>query len=184
MKKFFIFLVCSFLGSILGFSLFAFWYSGGNTFWKPINYFPYPVQNILALQGFGKEFWVETKDNEIYQIIYPCLNDQTCWIKVDNIPSLPEEVTVAYKVSDNKCDNGNFVYPLPHPIRICLTSMVLAEVPWITSLALTDNHQLWIWDKPWFSQGTQLFNFVLSIALGAMIGILLGKFWNQKLVRI
>ncbi|HND50288.1 MAG TPA: hypothetical protein PLL95_17095, partial [Anaerolineales bacterium] len=55
--------VLAVLFSIILFPIFGclssiFWASGGNTFWKPINYFPLPVENVLYMDSHGNEFWV------------------------------------------------------------------------------------------------------------------------------
>src|SRR5574341_1000335 len=174
MKGALIFLCFLILGPILGCLVSGFWYSGANTFWKPIDYFPFAVNKLIAMKPFGKEFWVETSENEIYKVAYPCLDGQTCWEKSADIPSdLAEGNTISYKTSNNRCENDNFVYPL-HAIRTCITLVVPGESPWTTSLALTDNNKLWIWDKSWKSPYTELVGMVSSMFLGGMIGFLAG----------
>lgn len=58
------------LGPVLGFFLSGAWYEGANTFWKQIDYFPYPVKTIIATRQHGREIWVKTIENGIYQITY------------------------------------------------------------------------------------------------------------------
>jgi hypothetical protein len=72
------------LGSIILFPIFGcllsvFWAEGGNTFWRPIDYFPLPVEDVLLMEPFGREFWVKSNDNMIYHIMYPCEIGQVCW---------------------------------------------------------------------------------------------------------
>jgi hypothetical protein len=62
------------LGPIFGCWLSGFWAQGGNTFWKLIDYFPFPVENVWIMEPFGDEFWVRSNDNEIYHIVFPCEN--------------------------------------------------------------------------------------------------------------
>lgn len=126
------------------------------------------------MKPFGKEFWVETSENEIYKIIYPCLSAQACWEKSVDIPSnITEGNYLDLKISDGGCNNGNFVYPLFHKIMTCLTSRTFAAdaSPWTVSLALTDDNKLWIWDKPWESPYTVLSVVVSSAVIGIMIGL-------------
>lgn len=169
------------LGSILSCGLSVLWYSGANTFWKRIDYFPYPVKKIIALKPFGKEFWVETIENEIYQITYPCLEVGICWKRSENVPSDPTDGQfIDYKVSNDRCKNNNFVYPLPHVIKMCVTSVVFGEALWTTSLALTNNDKLWIWNKAWIPPDTMLLSIVASTIFGLIIGLLVGLFLIQK----
>jgi len=64
-KKILAFLDPVILFPILGSVISVFWFSGGNVFWKPINYFPLPVENVLAMEPFGKEFWAKANDHQI-----------------------------------------------------------------------------------------------------------------------
>ncbi len=179
MRKILIFLTCLVAFPIVGSLLCTFWYSGANTFWKQIDYFPHPVKSIVALKPYGTEFWVETTNNEIYHITYPCLKDQTCWIKADNVPSnMLAAYPVDYNISNNKCENNNYVYPLFHKITMCITSATHApDATWTVSLALTLSKTLWIWDKPWESPYTVSASLVLSIIIGLSIGLLTGIFF-------
>ncbi len=175
MKKVGIFLLFLILGPIFGCILSGFWYSGANTFWKPIDYFPFAVNKLVAMKPFGKEFWVETNENEIYKITYPCLNGQTCWEKSADVPSDPTQgMIVGYKVSNNKCETDNFVYTLFYAIKTCVTIFVPQESPWTTSLALTENNKLWIWDKPWESPYTALSAIASCVVIGIIIGLFVG----------
>ena len=125
MKKMLIFITCLVLGPMLGCFLSGTWHDGANILWKPVDYFPHPVKNIMLVKPYGKEFWVETTENEIYQITYPCSKDQICWAKADNIPTeIQDGYPSDYKVSNNKCENSHFVYPLLHKITMCVTLMV------------------------------------------------------------
>ncbi len=183
MKKILIFLCCLILVPVLGCLLSVFWYSGANTFWKPIDYFPYPVQKIIAVKPFGKEFWVETSENAIYKITYPCAKNQTCWTKTDSVPTdlsdgLPNPIE--YKLNNDKCENDNFIYPLFRKIRMCMTTIVHHESLWTTSLALTDNGSLWIWNKPWDSPYNELSGVIFVIVLSVLFGIITSIIWNQK----
>ncbi len=176
MKKVGTFLLFLILAPIFGCLATTFWYSGANTFWKPIDYFPFSVNKLIAMEPFGKEFWVETNESEIYKITYPCLNGQTCWEQSTNIPSEPtHDMVVDYKISDNKCENDNFVYPLLHKITVCITSATHApDATWTVSLALSDNGKLWIWNRPWVDPYTILIGMSLSTILGGMVGFLAG----------
>lgn len=157
-KRLKIFLGCITLGPLLGFLLTTFWFAGGNTFWKSIDYFPYPVEKIIALQPYGNEFWVVTAENETYHILFPCEGTETCWEQVDEVPDVaPSD---KYNVSENKCEINSFAYPLSRPIKTCISSTIFAKTttegsastvdnPWRVSLALTNDSELWIWQKPW-----------------------------------
>src|SRR6188474_2129983 len=57
--------------------------------WQHLDYFPYPVEDLITLKPFGSEFWIETEDGETYRIIYPCSKEQTCWEKSNDVPSSP-----------------------------------------------------------------------------------------------
>ncbi len=175
MKNVLIFIACLVLGPTLGCFLSGTWHSGANTFWKSIDYFPYPVKTIIVLSQFGDEFWVETTENETYQIRYPCTESQICWTKADIVPSKPsEEDGSTYDVSENRCKNDNFVYPLPYKITMCITSVILAESPRTSSLVLTDKNKLWIWNKPWVDSFTVMISLISSTIAGGLIGYLAG----------
>jgi hypothetical protein len=133
------------------------------------------VKNIIALEPFGREFWVETTENEIYQVTYPCSKDITCWVKKDYVLSDLSDGEII-NISENRCENNNFVYPLPYAIKMCATSVVLAESPWTSSLALTSKNKLWVWNKPWESPYTVLFYMASSTIIGGLIGYLTGIF--------
>ena|SRR5215216_2743766 len=165
-------------GPSLGCGSSILWHSGANTFWRPIDYFPYPVKNLIATRLHGKEIWVKTTENEIYEIKYPCLENQICWIKRNNIPpDLSEEPYIIYKVSNNKCENDNFLYPLFHKIRTCITSIDHApDATWTVSLALTTINKLWIWDSPWEAPDTEMLNMAISTFVGTAIGFSIGFF--------
>jgi hypothetical protein len=134
------------------------------------------------MKPFGAEFWVETTENEIYKITYPCSKQQSCWEKSDNIPTdLTDGNYVDYKTSSDQCENDSFVYPLFHKIKMCITSTTFAaDAAWKVSLALADNNKLWIWDQPWVSPYTEMSSIFASMVIGAIIGILVGILLSQK----
>jgi hypothetical protein len=175
-RQILVFLCSLILGPIFGCLLGGWWYSGADTFWKRIDYFPLPVSKILALKPFGEEFWVETTGEEIYKIVYPCSKDQTCWTKARDVPSdISDGNAVDYKVSDARCENNNFVYPLFHKIKMCITSATHApDATWTVSLALTNAGDLWIWDQPWESPYTVVPNITGLMIAGAVTGIFIG----------
>ena len=128
------------------------------------------------MEPFGKEFWVKSNDNQIYYIVYPCKNGQDCWNKVDTVPQV--DLSVAnYKVTEASCENTSIRYPLLHKIRSCITSIMPGESFWVVSLALTEDHRLWIWQKPWDSPynppTSMFFSTIGAIILGLFIGIFL-----------
>jgi hypothetical protein len=180
-KKILAFLAPVILFPILGCMLSVFWFSGGNVFWKPINYFPLPVENVLVMEPFGKEFWVKANDNQIYHIVYPCENGQECWDKVDTVPAV-DLSDVSYKVTDASCENDSIRYPLFHKIRNCITSIVPNESFWVVSLVLTEDHQLWIWQNPWDSPYNTLSSMFSSIIAAIILGLFFGVFlvWKIK----
>jgi hypothetical protein len=167
------------LGPVLGCLLGGLWYSGANTFWEQIDYFPYPVKTIIATRHHAREIWVETINRDIYQIAYPCLENQTCWIKQDNIPTdLSEGPHIIYNLSNNKCENNNFVYPLFNKIESCITLIEhAADATWTTSLVLSENNKLWIWDSSYESPYTVLTNIVVLVIVGAVIGLFTTILW-------
>ena len=180
-KKILAFLASIILFPILGCVLSGFWFSGGNIFWKPINYFPLPVENILAMEPFGKEFWVQSNDTKVYHIVYPCESGQDCWNTVDTVPQVDLSF-VDYKVTEDTCQNNSIKYPLFRKIRSCITSIVPNESPWMVSLVLTEDHRLWIWQKPWDSPYNVLMYIVFSVIGGAILGLFIGVFlmWKVK----
>jgi len=135
------------LAPIFGCLLSGFWAQSGNTFWKPIDYFLLPVEDVLLMEPFGREFWVKSNDNKIYHIVYPCDNGQVCWNGIDVVLE-SDLLLFDYKVTENACENHSIAYPLFRKIRSCITSIVPNESPWMVSLALTEDHKLWIWQKP------------------------------------
>jgi FtsH-binding integral membrane protein len=181
MRKFWAFLGCTLLFTVFGCLMSGFWVSGGNTFWRPIDYFPLPVESVLIMEPFGHEFWVKSDDNKSYHIAYPCENGQLCWNEIDGLPEVDISY-VSYKVTENTCENDTIVYPLLHKIKSCITSIVPNESPWMVSLALTDDHRLWIWQKPWNSPYNDLAFIVSSVFRGALIGLLVGIYlaWRIK----
>lgn len=189
-KRLITFAGCITLGPLLGFLLTSFWFMGGGTFWKQVDYFPFPVEKILTLQPYGNEFWVTTADNDTYHILYPCEGTETCWEKVDTVPDVaPSDEYIA---SDNKCANRYFVYPLSRKIKTCITSAIFAkapqqgsantvENPWVVSLALTDNNELWIWQKPWDFPNTILAYKVFITFIGLSIGLIVDTVIARKI---
>ena len=167
----------------MGFLLSALWAEGANTFWKQIDYFPLPVEQIVSAPPSGDGFWVEASDNTVYHVLYPCEEDQICWRKTDNVPPVEEEeYPGSYKVSYNRCENSSFVYPLFHEIKMCVTSTVLAPDPYYrVSLALTSDGRLWIWEKPMVDPFTILFQMMFSTLAGGIIGFLVGLFLVWKI---
>ena len=180
-KKILAFSASVILFPISGCVLSGFWFSGGNIFWKPINYFPLPVENILAMEPFGKEFWVQSNDTKVYHIVYPCESGQDCWNTVDAAPQV-DLSSVDYKVTEDTCQNNSIKYPLFHKIRSCITSIVPNESPWMVSLVLTEDHRLWIWQKPWDSPYNVLMYMFFSVISAAILGLFIGVFliWKVK----
>jgi hypothetical protein len=173
------------LGSIIfapifGCLLSGFWADGGNTFWKPIDYFPLPVEDVLLMSPFGDEFWVKSNDNKIYHIVYPCKNDQICWDQTDVLPEI-DLSQIDYEVTQNACKNASIAYPLFRKIKRCITSWVPNESPWIVSLALTEGHKLWIWQKPWESPYNVLASMVGVTFVSAIAGVVIGVLWAWKM---
>ena len=188
-KRLTIFLICIAVGPLLGFLLTSFWFAGGGTFWEQVAYFPYPVAKILALQPYGNEFWVETTDGDVYHILYPCEGAETCWQIDETVPDVvPSD---SYVIGENKCVSDYFIYPLfGHKITACVTSTEFTEAPkgssinsasnpWRVSLALTNDNQLWIWQKPWNFPNRVLaykvFFTFLGLLLGSMVDTLLTR---------
>ena len=180
MKKILTVVGCIILGAIVSIPLYNL---STRVWWKLIDYFRFPVDKLLALKPFGKEFWVETPENEIYKITYPCLDRQSCWEKSEDIPSLTvgeyldeeSHEYIEYSIGDGKCDTSHNIAPLLGKNMVgCVTSVVRAESFYIVSLALTDTGELWIWDKPWVSPYTEMENIVSSLCLGTTMGLLVG----------
>ncbi len=63
---------------------------------------------------------------------------------------------------------------------MCITTIVYHESLWTTSLALSDNNKLWIWNKPWESPYTELSNMAVMMFVGAVIGFSIGFFLCLK----
>ena len=180
-RKILVFLAPIVFFPTLGCLLSGFWFSGGNVFWKQVNYFPLPVENVLAMEPFGKEFWVKSNDNQIYHIVYPCKNGQGCWNKVDTVTQVDLSF-VDYKVTEDTCQNDLIKYPLFRTIKSCITSIVPNESPWIVSLVLTEDHQLWVWQKPWDSPYNVL-SYMFIVVIGTIfLGLFIGIFlvWKVK----
>jgi ABC-type phosphate/phosphonate transport system permease subunit len=174
MKKFLFFLGCFLLGPVLGWASSLFWFNGANTFWRQIDYFPLPVEKIIQLAG--NEFWVEANNGALYHIAYPCNGDQLCWNETNTIPAIVE-YPGSYKLSYDRCENKDFVYPLFHTIKMCITSTVLAPDAYSrTSLALTSDNTLWVWEKQMVDPFTILLGMMFSTAVGTLIGLFLGLF--------
>jgi hypothetical protein len=168
------------LGGVLSIPLYSL---STTVLWKRIDYFPFPVNQLLALKPFGKEFLVVTSTNEIYKISYPCLEGQQCWEKSDYIPSLIEGEYfddesygyIEYSIGEGECDTDHKITPLfGKKIAMCITSVAIAESFYIVSLVLTDTQELWIWDKPWVSPYTLMNNIFMSLCLGSSIGFSIG----------
>lgn len=188
-KRLTIFLSCIILGPLLGFLLISLWFAGGNTFWKQVDYFPYPVENILTLQPYGNEFWVTTAENETYHILYPCEGTDACWEQVDTVPDVaPSD---EYIVSDNQCENDYFAYPLSRQIKTCISSTTFAEAstegsaktdknPWRVSLALTADNELWIWQNPWDFPNRVIAFKVFFTFIGLSIGLIVDTLLTRK----
>jgi len=181
-KKILVFVGSIILVPVLGCLLSVFWVEGGNTFWKPIDYFPFPVEKILLMEPFGREFWVKSGDNAIYHIVYPCANGQGCWDQVDGAPQI-DLTYIDYQVTANACENDSIAYPLVRKIRSCITSIVPNESPWMVSLALTEDQKLWIWQKPWNSPYNELAGMVGATFFSAIIGLVIGVFGAWKVKR-
>lgn len=185
-KRLKIFISCIVLGPLLGYLLTSLWFAGGNTFWKPIDYFPLPVEKVLTLQPYGNEFWVTTADNETYHILYPCEGAEACWEQVDEVPDVaPSD---KYVVSEGKCENDYLAYPLSHPIKTCISSTTFTkastkseENPWRVSLALTTDNKLWIWQNPWDFPNKVIAYKVFFTFLGLSIGLMLDTILTRKI---
>lgn len=174
MKKTLLALGSVLLGPVLGCFLSTFWAEGGNTIWKPIDYFPYSVYEINLMQPFGNEFWVTTTDNSMYHIQYPCEEGQICWDKAVTIPP-SNSIEGDYKINDKRCEN-EIPYPLLRKIKTCVSATILTpDANWKTSLALTENGDLWIWQKPWVGPDSIFLGMIFSALLGAFIGFLVGS---------
>jgi len=173
-------LLCTILGPILGCFLSGTWHEGANTFWKPIDYFPYPVKAIIVMKPIGREIWIESIENEIYQIIYPCSKDKICWLKADAIPSDAStlaETPVDYNFSMDKCENSRFMYPLFHKITMCITSAVHApDATHTVSLPLTSDNKLWVWDQDYEDPFSIMISLILSTIGGGLVGYITGVF--------
>jgi hypothetical protein len=189
-KRLKIFLSCITLGPLLGFLLTSFWFAGGSAFWKQVDYFPYPVENILALQPYGNEFWVTTAENETYHILYPCAEAGACWEQVDEVPDVaPSD---EYIVSEGKCENDYFAYPLSRPIKTCISSTTFPKAssetstntvdnPWRVLLVLTADNKLWIWQKPWNFANRVLAFKVFFTFIGLSIGLIVDTLLVRKI---
>lgn len=177
MKRLLVFISCLVLCPILSCLFSAYWYEGANTFWKRVDFLPQPVKNLIAVRQHGEEIWVETMQNEYFLVQYPCSKEQSCWVEQDSIPNnLSQEAYIQYNISNGKCENTSIVYPLLHKIETCITSIDrVPDATWITSVALTEDHQLWIWDQPWkdpFSTIIGMFSITVGgTASGSLIGI-------------
>jgi hypothetical protein len=181
-KRVLAFLMCMIFAPLSGCLLGNFWVTGGNIFWEPIHYFPFPVEDILLLEPFGDEFWVQAVDNKLYHIVYPCESGQGCWDQVDVVPEKDLSYTdVDYRVTEKLCRNDSIAYPLFRKIKICITSIVPNESPWTVSLALTEDQDLWIWQKPWDSPYNVFAKIVGTIFFGAIFGLVTGIFWAWKI---
>ena len=188
-KRLITFLLCITLGPLLGFLLTSLWFAGGNTLWKQVDYFPYPVENILTLQPYGNEFWVTTAENETYHILYPCEGMGACWEQVDEVPDMaPSD---EYIVSDNKCENDYLAYPLSRQIKTCISSTTFPNAssessantvdnPWRVSLALTTDSELWIWQKPWNFANRVLAFKIFFTFIGLSIGLIVDTLLVRK----
>ncbi|MBK8783374.1 MAG: hypothetical protein IPO22_16575 [Anaerolineales bacterium] len=188
-KRLKIFLSCITLGPLLGFLLTSLWFAGGNTVWKQVDYFPYPVESILTLQPYGNEFWVTTAENETYHILYPCEGTDACWEPVDTVPDVaPSD---KYTVSDNKCESDYFITPLFRTIKTCVSSTIFAEAssdgtantgenPWRVSLAVTSDNELWIWQNPWDFANRVIAFQVFFTFIGLSIGLIVDTLVTRK----
>ena len=150
------------------------------TTWERIDYFPFPIENLLVVKPFGKEFWIETKENFTYRIIYPCLEGETCWGASDDVPTNPlngdyidEEIHeyLHYDKREGSCGEYNDS-SFPGKIKTCITSTALAESFYVFSLVLTDKNELWVWDNPWESPYTVMENIATSVCVGGFIGFI------------
>jgi hypothetical protein len=179
MKKFLFFLGCFILGPILGWLVSVLWFEGANTFWKQVDYFPLPVEKII--QSTGNEFWVEANGGIVYHIQFPCNENQICWGETNSVPAI-NEYPGSYHVSYEQCENNAFVYPLFHKITMCITPTVLApDTNSRTSLALTSDHRLWVWDKPMVDPFTIILGMMFATVVGSIIGLLLGVILAWKI---
>ena len=189
-KRLKIFIGCITLGPLLAYLLTSFWFAGGNTFWKQVDYFPFSVEKILTLQPYGNEFWVTTAENETYHILYPCEGAEACWEQVDEVPDVaPSD---KYVVSEGKCENDYLAYPLSHPIKTCISSTTFAkasvvgstkseENPWRVSLALTTDNNLWIWQNPWDFANRVIAFKVFFTFIGLSIGLIVDTILTRKI---
>lgn len=189
-KRFFILLGFIIAGPLAGYLLTTLWFMGGGSFWKPIDYFPQPVTEIIALQPYGNEFWVTAADGLTYRILYPCAENDTCWETAETVPAIAPSDKLT--TGSGQCENDYFLYPLSETIRTCVTSTTLAKnpladatktagTPWVVSLAVTDTNTLWIWQKPWdFTSTINIFKFFFA-AIGLAIGLLADTLFAGKI---
>ena len=154
-----------------------------------MDYFPYPVESILALQPYGNEFWVTAAKNETYHILYPCEGSDACWEQVGEVPDIaPSD---KYVVSDKKCENDYLAYPLSRPIKTCISSTTFpkassessantADNPWRVSLALTADNELCIWQNPWDFPNRVIAFKVFFTFIGLSIGLIVDTLLTRK----
>lgn len=176
---------CIIVGGIGGIRVWAYL---ERTVWQRLDYFPFPVQNLISMESFGKEFWVETTEGEIYKIIYPCLAGEKCWEKSSSAPSLPaNDIYIeedAYDKRDGACDDRYNKSPFPGKLKTCITIVEFAESLYMVSLGLDDRQELWIWDQPWESPYTVMAEMISAIFCGSMTGFILSLLLIQIPIKI
>jgi hypothetical protein len=178
-KKFIIVLVTIFLGGIAGI---FFWFYSERTIWHRLEYFPYPVEDLIYLKPFGKEFWVEGLDGEIFKITYPCLENKDCWETSTDVPPVPnngmyvDEDVHEYinysKSNDGTCKSNSSLFP--GILLSCISSTAGNESLYIFLLGLNDKNELWVWDQPWESPYNTIEKVQSSICLGSLAGLFMG----------
>lgn len=182
MKKLLIIIVFTVLGAVALNLLVSFF---SQVRWQRLDYFPHPVEKLLAVKPFGWEISIETEVGDIYKIVYPCLENQDCWELSSGFPVLEVEwyfdneinQFVSYYVRYGECERyNNLVGVFRGEIHTCITSVAMAESFYVVALVLTEENELWIWEKPWVSPYDQMRDFASMLCIGALLGLLAGMF--------
>ncbi|MDP1547084.1 MAG: hypothetical protein Q8L87_13795 [Anaerolineales bacterium] len=182
MKKLLIIIVCTVLGAVAANPLTSFF---SRVTWQRLNNFPLPVEKLLAVKPFGNEIWILASDNQTYKISYPCVSEQSCYERSNEIPDLPEGYSVDhgvgeyidYFVMDGECGlRYDLVDVFPGKIKTCITFLARAEVFYTVAVVLNEEKELWIWDSPWISPYTYMGNYIGILCSGAVVGFWVGMF--------
>jgi hypothetical protein len=161
--------------------------AGQLTYWKRIEYFPYPVQRVVYISPFGGTLWVETDRKEFFEVRIPC-NDGSCWTKLAALPEDPRTGWGDYFALEENidCRFDRFTWPPPVPVKSCIGGYyaVVDTYEWLF-LAITPSGKVWAWRS-----GTAgiLGAFIIPVwfaVLGATPGAVLGWFgwWLTKRLR-